>query len=63
MGMWLGRIDRSKKQYDKAFANDPLFGADLIDRIHKRVQVFLYSCNMTSIEDMGLETLAEFGGL
>ena len=36
-------IDRFNRQYDKAFARGPLFGADLIDCIHKRVQVFLNS--------------------
>ena len=43
-------IDRFEQQYEKAFISDPLFGADLMDRIHKRVQVFLHSCNTTSIE-------------
>ena len=58
---WLFHIDRFERKYDKAFAKDPLFGADLIDRIHKRVQVFLHSCNMTSIEDVKSRALAEFG--
>ena len=49
MGMWPRRIDRFERQYDKAFARDPLFEADLMDRIHKRVQVFLHSCNTTAI--------------
>ena len=40
---------------------DPLFGADLLDRIHKRVQVFLHSCNINAIEDMDSGALAEFG--
>ena len=39
-------MDRFEWKYDKAFVKDPLFGADLIDRIHKREQVFLHSCNM-----------------
>ena len=42
---------------------DPLFGADLIDRIHKRVQVFLHFCNMTSIKDVESGALEEFGEL
>ena len=41
--------------------NEPLFGDELIDRIHKRVQVFLHSCNTTSIKDVELGALAEFG--
>ena len=40
MASWPRHIDRFEGQYDKAFARDPLFGADLMDRIHKRVQVF-----------------------
>ena len=34
-----------------------------MDRIHKRVQVFLQSCNTTAIEDVELGALAEFGGI
>ena len=56
-------IDRFEQQYNKVFARDPLFGADLMDRIHKRVQVFLHSCNMNSIKDVESGALAEFGGL
>ena len=34
-----------------------------MDRIHKRVQVSLHSCNITSVEYLELGDLAEFGGL
>ena len=34
-----------------------------MDRIHKRVQVFLHSCNMTSTEEVELGALVEFGGI
>ena len=63
MGTWPRHIDRFERQYDKAFVKDPLSGADLMDRIHKRVQVFLHSCNRTSIEDVDSGALADFGGL
>ena len=49
MGKWPSRIDRFERQYNKTFVRDPLFGADLMDLIHKRVQVFLHFCNMTDI--------------
>ena len=49
MALWPRHIARFRRQYDKAFARDPLFGANLMDRIHKRVQVFLHSCNTTAI--------------
>ena len=52
MGSWPHHIDLFERQYDKAFARDPLFGADLMDHIHKRVQVFLHSCIMTVIEEV-----------
>ena len=52
MASWPRHIDRFERQYDKAFSWDPLFGADLMDRIHKRMQVFLHSCNTTAIEDV-----------
>ena len=54
-------IDPFKRKYDKAFAKDPLLGADLVERIHKLVQVFLQSCNTDSIEDVELGALADFG--
>ena len=63
MGMWLRHIDRFDRQYNKTFAKDSLFGEDLMDRIHKRVQVFLHSCNTTAIEDVEPGALTEFGGL
>ena len=54
---------RFERKYDKAFEKVALFGTNLIDRIHKRVQVFLQPCNMNPIEDVELGALAEFGGL
>ena len=63
MGLWTRHIERFERQYDKAFARDPLFGTDLMDRIHKRVQVFLHSCNTTEIEEVESVALADFGGL
>ena len=63
MRTWPRHIDRFERQYDKAFAKDPLFGADFMDRIHKHVQVFLHSCNTTAIEDVESGALIEFGGI
>ena len=34
-----------------------------MDRIHKRVHVFLHSCNTTTIEDVESGDLEEFGGI
>ena len=34
-----------------------------MDRIHKRVKVFLHSCKTTAIEDVELGDLAKFGGI
>ena len=63
METWTRHIDRFKRQYDKSFAKDTLFGEDLMDRIHKRVQVFLHSCNTTAIEEVDTGSLTEFVGL
>ena len=63
MASWPRHIDRLERQYDKAFSRDPLFGADLMDRIHKRVQVFLHSCKTTAIEDVESGALEDFWGL
>ena len=43
MGTWPRHIDRFERHYNKAFERDPIFRAYLMDRIHKRVQVFLQS--------------------
>ena len=59
MGMWPHHVDRSERKYGKASARDTLFGADLMDHIHKGVQVFLHSCNTTAIEDVESGALAE----
>ena len=40
-------IDYFERQYDKTFAGNYFFGADLVDCIHKHVQVFLHLCNTT----------------
>ena len=56
-------IDCFERKYDKDFLKDPLLGSDLMDFIHKCVQVFLHSCNMTSIYDVESDPLVEFGGL
>ena len=63
MAWWPHHIDRFKRQYNKTFSWDPLFGADLMDWIHKRVQVLLHSCNTTVIEDVESGALEEFWGL
>ena len=63
MGTWPHHIDRFERQYNKAFVGDPLFGVYLMDCIHKRVQVFLHSCNTNTIEDVESGALVEFGGL
>ena len=63
VGMCPRHIGRFGRKYNKAFAGGPLFGAYLMDRIHKRIQVFLHYCNTTAIEGVELGTLEEFGGL
>ena len=60
MATWPGHIDRFKCQYDKSIVGDRLFGADTVNRIHKRVQVFLHLCNTTSLEDVDTGALTEF---
>ena len=62
MASWPRHIDRFDRKYEKAFAREPLFGADLMDNTHKRVQVFLHSCNMPSTEEVESVALEEFRG-
>ena len=42
MATWPHHIEKFKWKYDKAFAGNPFFGADLFYRIHKWVQVLLH---------------------
>ena len=63
MGTWYRHIYRFKRQFDKAFARNRLFEAKIVDRIHKRVQVFLQSCNMTSLNSIKTGALLRFGEL
>ena len=63
MGLWPRHIERFERKYDKTVARDPIFGAHLMDRIYKRVNVFLHSCNTTEIEEVESGALAEFGRL
>ena len=63
MGLWPHHIDCFERQYDKAFTRDPLFGSDLMDIIHKRLQVFIHSCNTIAIKEVEAGALAEFGGI
>ena len=60
MATWPRYIDPFERQYNKAFVGQLLFGADIVDWIHKRVQVFLRSCNTTSLKDVVMGALAEF---
>ena len=63
MASWPRHIASFDRQYDTDFYRDPLLGADLMDQIHKRVQVFLQYCNTTAIEDVESGALEEFRGL
>ena len=56
-------IDCLEWQYDKAYVGNRLFGTNLVDQIHNRVQVFLHSCNTTSLDNVGKGMLYEFGKL
>ena len=63
MGLWPRKIDSFERQYYKAFSRDPLFGAYLMDQIHKRVLVFLHSFNTIPIKEVESGALTEFGGI
>ena len=52
MATWQRHIDHFEHQYNKEFTKEPLFGTELINVIHTRVQVFLDSCNTIEIEDI-----------
>ena len=63
MVKWPCHIDYFERQYDKAFLGHHLFGEDIIDKIHMRVQVFLHSCNKMSLENVETGELTYFGEL
>ena len=54
MMTWNCHIDLFEQHYDKAFAGERLFGAEIMDKIHRWVQVFLNLCDMTSLD--GVDT-------
>ena len=63
MATWICCIDRFESQYYKVFTGHSLFGADIVDQIHKQLQVLIHSCNTMSLEDVEMGALAEFGYL
>ena len=63
MTKWPHQIEKFDQQYNKAFAGDPIFGADIIDSIHKWVQASLHLCKMTCLDNVELGALTEFGDL
>ena len=63
MASWPCHIDRFERKYDKIFSGHRLFGEEIVVRIHKRVQVFLHSCNTMPLEDVETGALAESGEL
>ena len=46
---WPCHIDRFTHYYDKELVKYPLFGVELINRVHYRVQVFLHCYNKVEI--------------
>ena len=50
MSTWPFHIDRFELQFDKDFAGNRLFGSEIVDGIHKKVQVFIHSCNTTYLD-------------
>ena len=50
MVTWPCHIGLFERQYNKAIAVDLLFGADIVDIIQNRVQVFLHLCNTMSLK-------------
>ena len=59
MATWPCHIDHFERQYNEAFLKGSLFRVDLIERVHKRVQFFLQSCNTADIEGVELGAFAE----
>ena len=41
---WNQKVDFFDQKYNKDFAGNPLFGADIVDGIHNQMQVFLKFC-------------------
>ena len=52
MATWLWHIDWFEWQYDKAFAGNTFLVTDIVDCIHKQVQVLLHLYNMTCLENV-----------
>ena len=57
------KIYRFERQYNKDFSRNTFFGKYIVDRIHKKVWVFLNSCNMAFLDGVETGALLEFGKL
>ena len=60
METWPCYIDLFEQQYDNEFDGNLLFGADLVDCIHKHMKEFLHSFNTASLDDINTGMLLEF---
>ena len=54
---WPQHIDRFERQYNKAFAENTLFGAETIDRTNKMVLIFLQLCNKKCLDNVKMGAL------
>ena len=61
MATWSRHIDRFGQQCDEAFVGKSFFSTDIVNHTHKRVQVFLNSCNTMCLNNMYTAALSEFG--
>ena len=53
-------IDRFEQQYDKVFTGNPFFSTYLVNHIHKQVQGFLHSYNITFLDNTKTGLLSKF---
>ena len=60
MSIWPRHIDRFESQYYKAFVGNLLFRANIVDLIHKGVQMFLHSCNTMTLDYTETSVISEF---
>ena len=44
-------MDRFEQQYENYVAGNLIPGVNIMDQIHKRVQIFLHSYNTTSLDE------------
>ena len=60
MATWTIHIDLFEWKYDNAFAGNNFLVTNIVNHIHKQVQLSLHSCNITCLDNVDTGYLLQF---